>query len=127
MEKLTPEQIGFVVKQVGEWLDIRNEKNLHTGFADACHSALLNRLLNGDKPLPKPPPKQFSYPSYALGEGQFVTITEIWEHPDGGPVVIDQSPAWRWLDKDNGLLLHDNGDKFKYDPASKQLIKVPDA
>lgn len=131
MEPLTPEQIGFVMKQVGEWLDIRNGKNLHTGFADACHSALLNRLLEGKKHLSKPPPRRFSYPSYELGEGLPVTIQEIHDRPATGyaqkdewNVIIDQCGDWKWLHKDSGLLQHRNGDTFKYDFSTKQLVKI---
>lgn len=67
------EQTAFVVKAVGEWLELR----IKHGYAERCpasaveawHSGLLYRLLRGVEPLPEPPensraclPADFEWP-----------------------------------------------------------------
>lgn len=73
---MTDEELR-VVKAVLLWQAICDdplgnitEDDINT--ADMFHSSLLQRLLEGQPPLPLPPPKAFSYPWYSLierGEG----------------------------------------------------------
>lgn len=37
-------------------------------YADASHSSLLERLLNGEEPYEKPPPKAYGYPDVRAAE-----------------------------------------------------------
>ena len=82
-----------------EWLRIREEHGTpmpadsRAFFVDADHSSLLQRLLNGQRPLPEPPPKNMSYPWYHLIEMGHGLAFEVWE-PTGqdheGMICIDQ-------------------------------------
>jgi len=128
MVKLTTEQILFVRSAVSKWLSIYHKHHSNEATpptpADADHSALLFRLLEGNPPLDKPPPKRFSYPCYDLGEGREVEIREYWANDD--IVVIDQCRDWTIV-KDESMinalkhwwghefvffLQHTNGDYF---------------
>jgi hypothetical protein len=75
MEPLTPEQVAFARRQVGRWMRLKGEHEQRgtdelrmwlrgQGAADADHSALLWRLLEGKEPLPEPPPLEHAYPVY---------------------------------------------------------------
>lgn len=76
-EPLTPAQIDWVKHRVATWFEIR--RTWDRGYvtltygqlaADALHSALLHRLLEGKDPLPEPPPLRGGYPDYgAVEEG----------------------------------------------------------
>ena len=37
-------------------------------YADASHSSLLERLLNGEEPFAEPPPRKWSYPDVRAAE-----------------------------------------------------------
>jgi ADP-ribosylglycohydrolase len=86
------------------WLEIRErEQGRDRGSAwslrvdalhSALHSALLQRLLDGDEPLPKPPPRAFSYPWYELLERGCADAFEVWSRPGSTEVVINQYP-WK--------------------------------
>lgn len=135
--KLTSHQAEFAIRCVEQYFLIKEkigQKLLPSRLmVDMSHSALLRRLLSGKEPLEKPPPKRFSYPCYELGEGEPVEICYMSECPvydEKGEqvekpdeelflVVIDQDRAWRWVDKEAGILLHRNGDKFKFTPYEK--------
>lgn len=132
---LTPEQAEFSAVCFEKWLRIKDEvKNweekqqcfgpVTINLADPSHSALLRRLLNGQEPLYKPPPRRYSYPCYDLGEGKEVQVHEVWEREDidylKGKVVIDQSRSWQWIEKGK-VLIHDNGDIFSFNAEKKQL------
>lgn len=112
-------QIDFAVMCFKKYARIRDDNGYRPpSDVDIDHSSLLLRLLSGKEPLPKPPPKRHSYPCYDLGEGKPVRISELWQYDDeSDKVVIDQSPAWNWIDKTQGILLHNNGDKYKFTPA----------
>lgn len=85
--------------------------------ADADHSALLARLLNGNKIFEKPPPLYCAYPCYALAEGlPFDLIEAPWDNdPSLGefPVVIGGHAHWRWKDRSAGILEHKGGDLYR--------------
>jgi len=110
MEKLDQEQIGFIIKCICQWVRIREEEG-HPPVREPIvnHSALLRRLLNGQKPLTKPPPKTFSHPNYELGEGKLVEIMTMIETnlPEiGDCIVIDHDACWMWYDKDKQILIY---------------------
>lgn len=68
--------------------------------ADIMHSVLLQWMLDGNEPLPKPPPKKFSNPWHQLvvdGEG---VAMEVWsgEAPRSNQVIINQH-AWDILER----------------------------
>jgi len=106
MEPLTEEQIAFVTRAFSEWFAVLfDEQKVYPTNADVDHSALLHRLLEGKKPFPNPPPKRFSYPCYALAEGEKVEIGSFTEH-DNGTIHIDQSDEWRWYNKTTEQLTH---------------------
>lgn len=106
--KFDNDQIHFAQRCVAEWMRICDDNKRGCGPADASHSALLYRLLSGEKPLKVPPPKRYSYPCYSLGEGLKTEIQEIREDPEryGDNVVIDQHKDWKWVDKEKGWLIH---------------------
>lgn len=128
MQELTEEQKSFVRIQVGTWLRVRRETSIPgmpiyaPSEADAHHSCLLWRLLSGKEPLPKAPPRSYSCPDYALGEGEAVTVIDSpFEFPSddkvsGGKVCINQHSGYKWIDKEKGILQHENGDYFKFTP-----------
>ena len=77
---------------------------------------LLARLLSGKEPLDTPPPERFSYPDYALAEGEAVEVTDIrtdtyspapdspiQAQADDYLVVIDGHRAWRWITQEGAL------------------------
>ena len=79
---------------VGLWLKTLCEHGHPSPtWADAEHSSLLRRLLDGKALLPKPPPLRFSYPDYQLAEGLPVEIVEL-NIEDKNRVVVDQCPNW---------------------------------
>lgn len=136
MEKLTDEQIQFVRMSIGTWLRVRRDDSepgvpLHCpSEADAHHSALLWRLLSGKAPLPKAPPRSYSSPDYDLGEGKVVTVidspSELPQRlPNEFGVVINQHVGYKWADKEKGILVHKNGDYFKYTPNVEKLEGGP--
>ena len=93
-----------------KWLEIREENgrafpsNLTQLRCDMDHSALLQRLVEGDEPLPEPPPRAFSYPWYELLEKGVDHPFEVNEMGPGNSIfneptlVIDQSP-WKIIQK----------------------------
>jgi len=94
------EDIEILIK----WLQVREE--FEEGFelttidqlkADIDHSALLERMLDGEVPLPKPPPRAFSCPWYSLvdeGYGRPYEVEEI----DDKTLLIDQD-TWTILEE----------------------------
>lgn len=127
-------EMEFAIRCMSEWVRIKQDiaewedhaenpngpriyRGASIGSPDPDHSSLLRRLMSGEKALIKPPPKRYSYPDYELGEGKLVVVSEVWERDIGhlkGKVVVDQSPQWSWLNKEEGLLQHENGDVFFY-------------
>ena len=75
--ELTSEQIRFVKGRVSKWIRFYHDLGRNPTDGDAWHSALLARLLSGKEPLDTPPPERFSYPDYALAEGEAVEVTDI--------------------------------------------------
>jgi hypothetical protein len=102
---------GFSIQCLLRWLKIREAeghsfpvsvKQLET---DIAHSALLTRLLNGQEPLPEPPPKSSEYPWYDIVEKGKGEPNDVWEAEDDleqafgyKALVIDKHP-WRILRK----------------------------
>ena len=94
---MTPQEARGAVSR---WLRIRAE----TGYAaqhpansaEADHSALLGRLLEGKEPLAFAPPTAYAYPWYDLFDRPFLewTMDEPWVNPhDPSEIVIAQG---RW-------------------------------
>ncbi len=120
---LTQEQQEWALKQVVRWLE---HCPYGVAAAHAMQSGLLPRLMSGLEPLPKAPPQVNGKPCYALYDGKVVPL-------EGGPVevpqpirkkadpyvgtiygvAIENRPDYVWVDKDQGLLVHRNGDTFK--------------
>lgn len=118
---LTPDQANFAVRAMCKYINTRQDVGYGSpSSADVDHSSLLYRLLTGQKFLEKPPPTAYSYPCYDLGEGLPYYVTdEVFEVPeghgaDGYGVVIAQSRAYKWVDREKGILEHKNGDKFQF-------------
>lgn len=115
MKKFDWQEVALIKQVVSQWLELYhqnwNSNDPAPTPADASHSALLERLLRGQPPLPKPPPLRYSYPSYRLGEGERVEINEFNEYKDY--VCIDQSSNWTWYDRDKKMLVHSNGDLYQ--------------
>lgn len=93
-----------IINAVAKWMEIHLQAlELPPTVADAMHSALLRRLIRGLPPLPKPPPRCFSYPCYELGEGKpYEALEATFWPPDEW--CIDQCSDWRELA--DGRLLH---------------------
>lgn len=120
---MTDEESRRVVECVSQWMRIYHKnKGKYPNDMDADHSALLRRLLSGEKPLPNPPPLRYSYPDYKLAEGEEVHVGEILEWTgwfndtdkidderlkayylhlrDGGyHWSVDQHISWKWIEK----------------------------
>ncbi|HLG26328.1 MAG TPA: hypothetical protein VI423_00920, partial [Paenisporosarcina sp.] len=62
------------IKTLLEWLQICQQNgrsfpsSLTTLMINIDHSVLLRRMLEGKPPLPKAPPRTFSYPNYQMIE-----------------------------------------------------------
>jgi len=92
------------------WLEIREAwgapfpKYLGQLRADADHSALLQRLLEGKDPFPEPPPRSHSYPNYNLLERGFDDPLQVYELEDedeneGMPVLVIDQAIWKIVEK----------------------------
>ena len=134
-----------VLSCVGRWLDLKNRSRREpTGSADLHHSALLQRLLAGKDPLPRPPPRRFSYPDYVLAEGTEVRPEEIACYREGtaepippsgaqsgDTVVIDQS-SWRVEGRQEGALIlvwPETGERYRaweHDGSWRLLLQRPE-
>ena len=80
---------------------------------DVDHSALIYWLLEGNDPLPQPPPIRYSRPDHRLGRGDKVEIHDFRE--DNGRIIIDQNGNWMWADKDQGIVKFKlTGDLYLY-------------
>jgi len=124
---LNQEQLSFAVDCMAEWARICEDAGRSTRSVDIDHSALLGYLLRGNRPFKKPPPRRYSCPDYELAEGKEVYIGELWESPIpdpllGKPIVIDQSRSWNWHDKEKGILVHKDGDLYKFREGTAEEI-----
>lgn len=117
--------VSFTLRCVGHWLSIRHQwpENGsgpvdHPTHPDVDHSALLDRLLSGDRPFKYPPPCVYSYPAYGLARGdpQFPSRVGFYDSVLGrsfpaedvgrGNVVHVLGGTWRIEHStDNGFLL----------------------
>lgn len=114
---LTEEQQKWAIKQVERWLS-------HCPYAvTADHvmaSGLLPRLLSGKDPLDKAPPfvggrhcyELYEEKTVALGSGprqipKNSVLGEKWD------LVIDDRVDYSWVNEDDGIVMHRNGDSFK--------------
>jgi hypothetical protein len=87
--------------------------------ADVWHSALLERLLRGEPPLPTPPPLFFSYPWYELVEnGEAVLdarcVSTTWV--EYGLILIGQA-VWK---------IHKTLDNYDYVVEYHEPERTPD-
>lgn len=107
--ELDYEQIRFAIRCFAKWVEVRNDEgNDPVDFGqlecDIEHSGLLHWLLGGNPPMKSPPPKQYAYPCYDLGEGNKSRVHELNTFDDG--VLVDGCGDWAWEDKDKGVLKH---------------------
>ena len=114
MQELNDEQKKFVVGVVATWLKIGYVDKSPT-FADAVHSALLKRLLDGKQALPEPPPRSYSYPWYELVENGYENRCEVFMrvNPKGEVVSVSINQDDRWIkvgesNSGNPILVHPN-------------------
>lgn len=118
--------IDDAVRAMSRWV---RDYNDHPTAADVDHSSLLRRLLSGKEPLPFKPPKRYSYPDYALGEGERCIATEVWETKNSwlkterDVLIIDQS-AWNIIERRaDGWLV-----EWPDEPGSRyEVIQRPNA
>ncbi len=113
LKSLTNEQRYAVIYAMEEAANIRGGFN----SADISHSSLLWRLLTGEPPLEKVPPKSFSYPNYELAEGKEETILEIWKDK-----FSESNDIW-YIDQ--SCWYSEDGKIFKW-PASGELYQLTD-
>lgn len=115
--ELTQEQINFAVGAFTEYLrfieriEPQKPMSLTRVAINTDHSALLRRLLSGKKPLEVAPPKSYSYPDYAMAEGEVVT-GEMFEV--GEEVVVNQSRTWVRDPNEKDVLIHTSGLRVRY-------------
>jgi hypothetical protein len=120
-------QSSFAAHKVGEWLTISGRRS----SADATHSALLQRLFSGKKPLDKAPPIRMSCPCYELGEGEKIEISadprDIIEV--NGKVHLDQTGPFEWVNQKEGIVVYPpSGDHFKvWEEDNKRFIQKIDS
>lgn len=88
---LTPDQINWVIRRIAKWVQVLEDHETLPNSADVTHSSLLYRLLSGKEPLPVAPPRSFSRPNYALGEGMKVRVGTRFVPYDNSYIVLDQS------------------------------------
>lgn len=114
---LTEEQQKWAIKQVERWLSYCP----YAVTADhVMASGLLPRLLSGKDPLDKAPPfvggrhcyELYEEKTVALGSGprqipQNTAMREKWD------LVIDDRVDYSWVNEDDGIVMHRNGDSFK--------------
>lgn len=122
---LSHAQIHYVIKRLGLWLDI-----IGTGpsSADADHSALLQRVLSGKDPLPKPPPTKMSTPWYELGEGEKIELDPNFDNEvtvNGVQVSFGNSGPFNWVDQKEGIIVYPHsGEHFKvWKEGKKRFIQ----
>jgi hypothetical protein len=118
-------QSMFAAQQVGKWLDIGGNTR---SSPDATHSALLQRLLLGKKPLDKAPPVRMSYPWYELGEGQKIELDPEFDNEvtvNGTKVSFGNSGPFQWVDQKNGIVVYPpSGEHFKvWKEGKKKFIQ----
>lgn len=113
--KLNKEQKTFALHCFCEWASLASnydEPGRHVTAADIDHSALLERLLDGEKAFEYPPPKFNSYPYYDAALDKKFQIGKPMEFDDDddseyhGKLLIDGHTIWEWYDKDNKVVTH---------------------
>lgn len=124
--------VDDAVRAMSRWIRDYNE---HPTAADVDHSSLLRRLLSGKEPLPFKPPKRYSYPDYALGEGESRIATEVWEtknswldNPNQDLLIIDQS-RWHIIERraDGGYVVEwpdEPGSRYEVVPRPESELQV---
>lgn len=144
MKKLTSKRVDWIIARIEEWYSIREQYQqegevTHPSRSDVGHSALLWRLLSGEKALQYPPPRSFSYPNYNAAEGYEDKPMEVWFTGKDrfsplmnvdrllagditpGAVIIDQA-AWDVIRRDGNTFFI----KWKTDPAEWRLEQIPE-
>ena len=122
MKKLSTKRVNWIIDMIGEWYAIREQSGLDRDptRADVDHSALLWRLLSGEKALRYPPPRSFSYPNYEAAEGNEFKPMNVWfagdiigdnikceaaidpNEPCPNTVIIDQA-TWEIVSREGDL------------------------
>jgi hypothetical protein len=110
-----------------EWLRVREQEgkpfpsDVSQFITELDHSALLERLVRGKRPLPTRPPLSFSYPWYELleegaADASDVTICNQQQNDlYGFPAMVINQGIWRIVQKtgDNEYLVtYDNGKRY---------------
>jgi len=99
---LDNEQISFTVQAMETYIAIlEQEGHRPPATPDPCHSSLLRWLLEGNEPLPKPPPCLMSRPRHDLATGSVIKLMDP-------PIrtLIAQNERWKWEDIRIGLVRH---------------------
>lgn len=118
------EDKNFATKCMAEFIRIRMDNDRDTFPVDVDHSALLNYLLDGNRPFKNPPPKSYSYPDYKMAEGKEVLV-ELWEDKSlfEDRIVINQCKEWEWEDKEKRVLKHlPTGDLYQFKKLSAEEL-----
>jgi hypothetical protein len=126
--------MDWAIMRIAEWISIKEDeaKKADTAFfygslkisaADIDHSALLRRLLDGERPFKYPPPRSFSYPWYEVMDGKEHSVMEVWVDSQGLAeyVVINQS-RWNILRKEGNTYIIQQG----RDPTEWKLWRRPE-
>jgi hypothetical protein len=96
-----------VAYSILEWIKVAREAYKKPDWlpanADVDHSALLMRILSGDKPQKNPPPTAFSYPWYDLFDDAPFTdhpVVDVYVRTDlgAGPTVVINQSVWNIIE-----------------------------
>ena len=131
------------IQAVLDWLTIRGNEEVEYSAAwlsslqaDADHSSLLTRLLEGKETLEHKPPLYMSYPWYSLIENGFEVLNAQFCHHhkvnDGGLVKghywhLGQQVWWvTGQDGETFFLKHHYGWTAQLDPADAEVLHLTD-
>jgi hypothetical protein len=111
---LTTTQLLFFRACFKHWLELRNSSAVPSA-ADLDHSALLRRLLDGERAFKVPPPRAHSYPWYELAAGMECPVFDLSHR--GSEILINQSRyvVIEWNEVTGGIVEY---------PDTKQRFRV---
>jgi len=93
------ERCAKIRDAVGQWIEAYREQGRTPTLADALHSALLGRFLEGKRFFPEPPPRSFSYPWYNLIETGRDDQCEMYLPNDRPTEIVINQAVWEVLEK----------------------------
>lgn len=121
-----------MVRRVARWLEIRNRNILdlegHATAADADHSSLLRRILEGGPVFDEPPPTSYSYPACELARGKRKVVgagTKLRDLEPGDQLYTDNQCMWTVEERDGSTvtLSYEAGDVlYRIWPAPSEEI-----